>query len=290
MKYKNGNIYNDDWEKGTKTGKGIMKYSKAIYEGEWKNNLHERKGKVIYFLEEGKIDVYEGEFKNHRQGKGKYKYSNGNVYNGDWYCGLREGWGSMKYSDGIYVGEWKKDKREGKGTMTWVRGERAGDEYNGDWKDDEENGYGKLTQEDDLYYEGEWKDGYFHGKGIRKYDDGIYEGDFKYDKRDGQGKMTYNEKYKGVYEGGWKNGKKHGKGTSTEYGERYAVEYYEGEYIPPSVGRKAGRYLDVRGNLLGRVDGDGNYYDERGIRRGQMFNDGEIRDENNNIIGRFVED
>ena len=29
--------------------------------------------------------------------------------------------------------------------MTWVRGERAGDEYNGDWKDDEENGYGKLT-------------------------------------------------------------------------------------------------------------------------------------------------
>ena len=79
----------------------------------------------------------------------------------------------MKYSDGIYVGEWKKDKSEGKGTMTWVRGERAGYEYNGDWKDDKENGYGKLTQEDDLYYEGEWKDGYFHGKGIRKYDDGI---------------------------------------------------------------------------------------------------------------------
>ena len=102
--------------------------------------------------------------------------------------------------------------------------------------------------------------------------------------------MTYTEEYRGVYEGEWKHGKRHGRGVTTKYGEKTVADWYEDKVVNYNSGRKSGRYLDVRGNLIGRVDGDGNYYDERGIRRGQMFNDGEIRDENNNIVGRFVED
>ncbi len=33
MKYNSGKIYNGDWENGIKSGKGIMKYTNAIYEG-----------------------------------------------------------------------------------------------------------------------------------------------------------------------------------------------------------------------------------------------------------------
>ena len=59
-------------------GKGFMKYTEAIYEGEWKNGKNEGKGKITIFLEEGKCDIYEGEWKNGvKNGYGKYKFHDG---------------------------------------------------------------------------------------------------------------------------------------------------------------------------------------------------------------------
>jgi hypothetical protein len=62
MKYNNGDIYEGDWKKDVKEGKGKMKYNNGdIYEGDWKNNLKEGKGK---FINKKGYYEYEGEWNN----------------------------------------------------------------------------------------------------------------------------------------------------------------------------------------------------------------------------------
>ena len=38
--------------------------------------------------------------KNGKQGRGKYYYSNGNIYEGDWLDDMKNGYGKMYYSNG----------------------------------------------------------------------------------------------------------------------------------------------------------------------------------------------
>jgi len=46
-----------------------------------------------------------------------------------------------KFDDGqVYEGEWRDGKRNGKGTNTWPDGNK----YEGDWKDDKVEGKGIL--------------------------------------------------------------------------------------------------------------------------------------------------
>ena len=68
--------------------------------------------------------------------------------------------------------------------------------------------------DEDQNYEGEFKDGKFHGQG--KYTcfvGDVYEGDFKKGKYHGQGKYTYDVGE--VYEGGWRDNLKYGYGKYT---------------------------------------------------------------------------
>jgi hypothetical protein len=52
--------------------------------------------------------------KNGKQGWGRYYYSNGNIYEGDWKDDLKSGRGKMNYSNGeVYEGMWVKGKKSG---------------------------------------------------------------------------------------------------------------------------------------------------------------------------------
>ena len=71
------------------------------------------------------------------EGKGRYKFRNGNIYEGEMRHDKMHGSGLMKYVNGhttydIYDGEFSDDKRNGWGTMTYAKG----DVYRGEWKDD----------------------------------------------------------------------------------------------------------------------------------------------------------
>jgi hypothetical protein len=47
------------------------------------------------------------------------KYLNGDIYEGVWKEGKKEGYGVQKYLNGdVYEGEWKNDLRHGKGKFT----------------------------------------------------------------------------------------------------------------------------------------------------------------------------
>lgn len=97
-----------------------------------------------------------------------------------------------------------------------------GDVFKGSFENGEKkDGYGKesginsdgLTWE----YEGEYKNGTWHGKGTITWSDGDkYKGDWKNGYRTGNGTYTFKEKQKGYgykYVGGFLNGEYHGKGT-----------------------------------------------------------------------------
>jgi len=60
---------------------------------------------------------------------------------------------------GEYVGDCKKGKADGKGTATGT------DSYTGEFKAGYPNGFGKYTWKNGNWYEGQWKNGAFNGKG-----------------------------------------------------------------------------------------------------------------------------
>jgi len=67
---------------------------------------------------------------------GIMKYANGDVYEGEWKNGKKEGQGVMTYANGnVYDGHWKNGKKEGEGIF-YKQGQPP---YFNVWIDDQEN-------------------------------------------------------------------------------------------------------------------------------------------------------
>jgi hypothetical protein len=183
--YDNNRIYNREGR--------IFSGNGTKYDGEWKNNLKEGKGTMYY----GDSCSYEGEWKHdYKCGRGVFTWKDNSninnvvIYNGDFFKGLRDGRGSISYSDSTcheekkYFGEWKQDKKHGNGSMIyWNKAE-----YIGNWADDQRHGKGvyirHINAKQSEKYDGEWVNGKKCGRGIWYYPD------------------------KSKFDGIWKNGKK----------------------------------------------------------------------------------
>ena len=119
-------------------------------------------------------------------GKGKMKYLNGNVYNGEWIQGVQQGSGLMQYyNEDVYDGKWQDGERHGDGIYTW-KDER---QYKGAYKNDLRDGEGIFAGWVDLTYGwkgtyfGASKDDQFEGYGKFVFDNGdAFEGIFKSDR------------------------------------------------------------------------------------------------------------
>jgi hypothetical protein len=87
-----------------------------------------------------------------------------------------------------------------------------GNLYEGDFKDGKRHGRGVGTFIDDTIYTGEFKDDSLTGKGVATYASGDkYVGEFKNGLRNAFG--TYTHANGNVYVGQYKDGKRNGKGT-----------------------------------------------------------------------------
>ena len=87
---------------------------------------------------------YEGERNafNRFHGKGKFTSSRGEVYDGHWVDGSREGEGVETTPAGDrYEGTWSNNQESGKGKKTWANG----DVYEGQWEAGKMQGEGTLT-------------------------------------------------------------------------------------------------------------------------------------------------
>ena len=67
------------------------------------------------------------------------------------------------------------------------------------------NRYGKYVFENGEVYEGTWREGKMHGRGRLEWFDSVYDGDFEYGLRTGNGTLKYTSDQ--VYAGAWKTGR-----------------------------------------------------------------------------------
>lgn len=113
-----------------------------------------RHGQGKYVWSDG--DTYNGEWKNHtKHGYGVFRFSSGAFYQGMWRADSRHGQGKYTLMNGeVYEGEYKDDRREGQGTYLF----RSGAKYDGSWLMHLKNGVGKLysPHNNELVYDGEW--------------------------------------------------------------------------------------------------------------------------------------
>ena len=90
---------------GIPNGKALLRWNFGLsFEGEYRNGERAR-GVMRYDSE-----TYDGEFYlDEFHGKGTYRFKNGDVYEGDWVAGKRNGFGKLTGTDGKvkYQGEWK---------------------------------------------------------------------------------------------------------------------------------------------------------------------------------------
>ena len=122
----------------------------------------------------------------------------------------------------------------GKGTYIFsnIRAKLFNEEvkYEGEFKDKKPHGQGIMTFPDGGKYVGEFKDGNQDGKGTETYPDGNrYIGEFRNGKPHGLGKRLFSDGSEFI--GEFKDGKRNGKGTYIIDGKKYTDTYKDDEKV-----------------------------------------------------------
>ena len=141
-------------ENGQRQGYGkITYYGGDIYEGEWAKNKRQGKGLYTYRFGGRYLGNFNTDLPN---GYGTRIYSSGNVYNGQFVAGKKHGNGEMNFKNGDkFEGEWDNDDMNGQGKYTWA----SGDYFVGTFVKDIREGDGVLYLITGEIIEGVWKKG-----------------------------------------------------------------------------------------------------------------------------------
>jgi len=146
-------------------------------------------------------DLYQGLLQRiHRHcDKGRLQYANGDLYEGGWSDGKREGIGCLKTARGVYNGVFANGFMA-TGTFTDLKGSVYSSGEGGRFTQEGLlNGPGKIAFGNGDTFSGNFRDGKRSGPGIMVYlmagsgvggeHGGRYEGQWKRDLREGQGRM-----------------------------------------------------------------------------------------------------
>jgi hypothetical protein len=208
----NGEKYVGNWTMGKRDGYGKATFENGdIYVGTWRQDKVLGQG-VMYYAKSG--NLYDGAFaKGMRNGVGTLKLRDGGVFRGFFKDGSIHGRGIFNYGNGdVYKGYFEHGHKHGKGHFVWSNG----NEYKGMFRHDKVCGHGNMKYAVGHEYAGEWYDGKKHGEGTFYYNDGnMYEGEWDADRRHGIGKFTWNRLIKSqveYYDGSWVNDRREGKG------------------------------------------------------------------------------
>lgn len=117
----------------------------------------------------------------------------------------------------------KTGLRHGLGACVYVS--RGNHLYEGEWRLGREHGRGVLlTRDRRAVYAGDFADGKMHGQGLYRFPNGdAYRGDFRENARHGSGRYVSS---KGTYEGEWRDNARHGRGVFVDArGSRYEGDW-----------------------------------------------------------------
>ena len=181
----------------------------AKYNGEILDGAPHGRGALVT-----KYGIYIGEFvRGKRQGKGEFTSTAGDSMSGDWgdfgefFPGTGTNWGGVL--NGMGVAKYRANARVAlralaTGAVTAAQVGSAGGTYEGDWKDGEWHGKGAFSAANGDVYLGEFFRGKFHGLGVHHLHDGaFYKGGWFMGKKHGNGTLYYANG--DLYEGGWKD-------------------------------------------------------------------------------------
>lgn len=145
------------------------------------------------------------------EGSGKYAWSDGCKFEGEWRCGMRQGYGKLQWPSGaVYEGEFSGGYMHGTGTYT--RHDKM--IYKGRWRLNLKHGLGYQIYPNGDILEGSWIQGSPEGPGKYTWANGnVYLGNMKAGKMSGKGTLTWTNG--DSYEGSWLNGMMHGFGIYT---------------------------------------------------------------------------
>jgi len=145
------------------------------------------------------------------EGSGKYVWSDGCIYEGEWRRGMRHGNGTLIFPSGAaYEGEFSGGYMHGQGTYTWP----GHVTYKGRWRLNLKHGLGYQTYANGDVFEGAWIQGTPEGPGKYTWANGnVYLGNMKGGKMSGKGTLTWVNG--DMFEGSWLNGMMHGFGVYT---------------------------------------------------------------------------
>ncbi|KAK1294045.1 Phosphatidylinositol 4-phosphate 5-kinase 6 [Acorus calamus] len=141
-------------------------------------------------------------------GVGKYLWTDGCMYEGEWSHGRTTGKGKFSWPSGVtYEGDFKSGFMDGSGTYTGS----AGETYRGFWSMNAKHGQGKKSYANGDYYEGEWARGIQHGRGLYVWQNGnYYSGQWREGSIQGKGTMVWANGNQ--YDGDWEDGLPKGNG------------------------------------------------------------------------------
>lgn len=159
-------------------------------------------------------------------------FPNGEYYNGQCTDNFAHGQGKYLWTDGcVYVGEWCKGRPMGRGTFSWPSGATYeghftngymhgtgtftasnGDTYKGKWVMNLKHGYGGKSFAVGDFYEGEWRRGLQNGQGRYQWSNGNhYIGEWRNGSIWGEGSFVWADENR--YDGLWEDGLPKGNGT-----------------------------------------------------------------------------
>jgi hypothetical protein len=165
---------------------------------------------------------------------GVHTWADGKVYNGHFFNGKENGFGSLTLPDGVkYRGQFQNGVKEGYGIMLWKT--RT---YDGEWIQDQPHGQGRVVWSNGAIYTGQFQFGKYHGLGVYvwpsgkkfvgRWENGIknghglytwpngkkYDGEYKDGLKHGYGRMIWADG--STYYGGFKCNQRHGRGVQTD--------------------------------------------------------------------------
>mmetsp|Transcript_5455 Transcript_5455/g.15470 ORF Transcript_5455/g.15470 Transcript_5455/m.15470 type:complete len:346 (-) Transcript_5455:72-1109(-) len=167
-----------------------------------------------------------------RHGYGRYRWQNGDTYEGFYRLGKACGRGRKVTQRCTLEGEFEDDRLHGTGRKSFRKSETV---YEGRLKQGEYDGAGRLRWSDGHemlgdfvgnalvaghksfgpggHYAGQWRNGLAHGLGVRVFENGdVYRGQFAFDFRHGAGSYSWRTS-RALFRGSWAAGREHGLGT-----------------------------------------------------------------------------
>ena len=110
-------IYEGSFKYGLKSGKGTLHWGETTYVGDFTDDKANGYGKLSLGASSFGAS-YEGRFKNNmKDGKGKSVNSAGDQYEGEWKAKNMHGFGVLTTAEGKYEGYFKNNMKHGKGKM-----------------------------------------------------------------------------------------------------------------------------------------------------------------------------